>query len=220
MPWKSPFITRWVGFRNRNRPTVFAEQGEKEPSQIIRENIELAERAVRIRLGFSLEGFRAPGGFADGIGSRPDVQLMMLSLGYEWVSTQYPKHPVREHGGKLTAEIVRGIVAAQKSAQPYVYPSGLIEVPASPITDVVNFRNCSWSLSDFKHIIKESLGWAIANHAVFDFTIHPSISNVVDPGFETLEMVLEIIRKAGERVEIVDLGVIAKRAGRQAHAGT
>src|ERR1035441_9673733 len=29
MPWKSPFITPWAGFRSRNRPTVFAEQGIK-----------------------------------------------------------------------------------------------------------------------------------------------------------------------------------------------
>src|ERR1019366_4097014 len=29
MPWKSPFITPWAGFRSRNQPTVFAEQGEK-----------------------------------------------------------------------------------------------------------------------------------------------------------------------------------------------
>src|ERR1019366_3662750 len=28
MPWKSPFITPWAGFRSRNRPTVFAEQGK------------------------------------------------------------------------------------------------------------------------------------------------------------------------------------------------
>src|ERR1019366_3817338 len=28
MPWKSPFITPWVGFRNRNRPTVSAEQSK------------------------------------------------------------------------------------------------------------------------------------------------------------------------------------------------
>ena len=28
MPWKSPFITRWVGFRNRNRPTVSARENQ------------------------------------------------------------------------------------------------------------------------------------------------------------------------------------------------
>src|ERR1039458_4023813 len=27
MPWKSPFIIPWAGFRSRNQPTVFAEQG-------------------------------------------------------------------------------------------------------------------------------------------------------------------------------------------------
>jgi hypothetical protein len=30
MLWKSPFITRWAGFRNRNRATVSARQGELE----------------------------------------------------------------------------------------------------------------------------------------------------------------------------------------------
>src|ERR1019366_850971 len=34
MPWKSPFITPWAGFRSRNRPTVFAEQGEFEDSPL------------------------------------------------------------------------------------------------------------------------------------------------------------------------------------------
>ena len=184
----------------------------KEPSQIIRENIELAERAVRTRLGFSLEGFRAPGGFAYGIETRPDVQLMLMSLGYDWVCTKYPKHPITPRGGKPTAEIIRGIVESQKAAQPFVYPSGLIEVPASPVTDVVTFRACGWSLADFKQIIRECLDWAIDNRAAFDFTCHPSVSNVVDPGFETLEMVLETIRKAGDRVAVVDLGTLAKRA--------
>ena len=189
----------------------------KDPPQIIRENIELAERAVRTRLGFSLEGFRAPGGFADGIASRPDVQLMLLSLGYSWACTKYPAHPITRRGGKLTAEILRGIVEAQKAAQPFVYPSGLVEVPASPITDVVNFRACGWSLSDFKQVIRESLDWTIANRAVFDFTTHPSVSNVVDPKFETLTMILETLRKAGDRVAIVDLGTLAKRASLRAH---
>jgi len=32
MPWKSRFITRWAGFRNRNRPTVSARQGQKTKS--------------------------------------------------------------------------------------------------------------------------------------------------------------------------------------------
>src|SRR6267378_7360427 len=30
MPWKSRFITRWAGFRNRNRPIVSARQGYRE----------------------------------------------------------------------------------------------------------------------------------------------------------------------------------------------
>ncbi len=33
MPWKSRFITRWAGFRNRNRPIVSARQGKERMSK-------------------------------------------------------------------------------------------------------------------------------------------------------------------------------------------
>ena len=170
---------------------------------------------MQTRLGIFPDGFRAPGGFSDGITQRPDIQLMLISLGYKWGSNRYPAHPVTKPGEEPTSEIILGIVKAQKAAQPFIYPSGLVEVPASPITDVVALRMCRWSLKSFQKAIRESLNWALENRMVFDFTCHPSVSGVVDPGFETLEMVLEIIQKAGDGAAIVDLGTIAQRAIRR-----
>src|SRR6266568_3311275 len=39
----------------------------KQPADVIRENIRLASAAMKARLGISPAGFRAPGGFAEGI---------------------------------------------------------------------------------------------------------------------------------------------------------
>ncbi len=137
---------------------------------------------------------------------------MLMSLGYTWVSTRYPAHPLTKPGEAPTEATYEGIVEAQKRAQPFVYSSGLIEVPASPVTDVVAFRSCRWNLEQYQRAIRESLDWAIAHRAVFDFTAHPSVLGVVDPEFRTLDLILEAVRNAGPRAVITDLGTIAQRA--------
>src|SRR5437762_554029 len=62
----------------------------KQTADVIRENIQLATAAIKTRLGISPAGFRAPGGFADGLANRPDIQKMLLESGFTWVSTKYP----------------------------------------------------------------------------------------------------------------------------------
>src|SRR6266850_4493226 len=62
-------------------------------AEVIRENIRLATAAMKSRLGISPNGFRAPGGFAEGLSNRPDVQKLLLEAGFSWVSTKYPAHP-------------------------------------------------------------------------------------------------------------------------------
>src|SRR5437667_5082991 len=54
----------------------------KTPAEVIRENIRIASAAFKARLGTAPAGFRAPGGFADGLANRPDVQKMLLDLGF------------------------------------------------------------------------------------------------------------------------------------------
>src|ERR1017187_122391 len=68
MPWKSPFITRWVGFRNRNRPTVFAEQGE-----------------IYARLASAMEQVTSARGFP-GTDSRREVRQQKIDLNYSTTS--------------------------------------------------------------------------------------------------------------------------------------
>jgi hypothetical protein len=105
-----------------------------------------------------------------------------------------------------------GILAAQDEAQPFVYPSGLIELPMSPISDVTAFRAGRWPLEAFLEAIRAAVARAIERRAVFCFLGHPSCLGVVDPSFRTIEMIVDLVRAAGDRAAIADLETIARQA--------
>ena len=112
---------------------------------------------------------------------------------------------------RATDEILRSIVAAQKQAQPFVYPRGLIEIPMSPISDVGAFRNGRWPLESFLTAVRRGLEWCLENRAVFDFLCHPSCMYVVDPEFRTIALICDVVRRAGNRAMLTDLTTIARR---------
>lgn len=183
----------------------------KTPAQVIRENVQLCTEAMRTRLGFNPAGFRTPGGFADGLNGRTDVQQMLLDCGFKWVSCKYPAHLYGNPGEPATREVLDNLVKAQAAAQPFVYPTGLIDVPMSPISDIGAFRNARWKLDDFLHAIRLGVEWAIENRAVFDLLAHPSVLYPNDPEFKVFELVCDLVKQAGDRAAIVDIDTIAKR---------
>ena len=202
-----------IQFRFRRAPWLVA---GKTASEIIAGNIRLAEKAFQGRLGIKPAGFRTPGGFSDGLVDRPDLQAMLLEMGYTWVSSKYPAHPIANTEGKRPdAKTVAGIIAAQAGAQPFVYPkTGLVELPMSPISDVGAFRNGRWPLESFVETIKAAVSWAIERRAVFSFLGHPSCLVAMDPGFRTIDAICEIVAGAGDRAAIVTLESMVARARR------
>jgi hypothetical protein len=167
---------------------------------------------AKARVGVEAAGFRTPGGFADGLADRPDVQLLLKDLGFTWVSSKYPAHPPAEAGKEPTRELLDALVKAQAAAQPFVYPKGLVEVPMSPISDIGAFRTGRWKLEWFLKAVRLGVEWAIDNKAAFDFLGHPSCLYVTDPEFKTIDLICELVKKAGDRAALVDLGTIARRA--------
>ena len=184
----------------------------KAPLEVIAANIRLAESAMKHRLGIAPAGFRTPGGFNKGLDDRPDLQAMIRKMGYSWVSSRYPTHPIVNTAGKPPDEkVLAAILAAQTQAQPFVYPSGLIEVPMSPISDVSAFRTGRWPLESFLEAIAAGVDWAIKHRAVFSFLAHPSCLGVVDPSFRTVDLICDRVRAAGDHAVITDLDTIARR---------
>ena len=195
-------------FRFRRAPWLI--EG-RTPKEVIADNIRLTNAALKTRIGVDAAGFRTPGGFADGLADRPDVRRMLRDLGFGWVSSKYPSHVALKPEVEPTAAVFDGIVKAQEAAQPFAYPDGLVEVPMSPISDIVAFRGRRWKLEWFLEAIRHGVTWAIEKRAVFDFLAHPSCLYVVDPEFRAIELICELVKKAGDRAALVDLGTIARR---------
>ena len=197
-----------VQFRFKRAPWLIA--GRTAP-ETVRENIAMTTRAMEARLGIAPAGFRTPGGFDPGLNGREDVQRMLLDLGFSWVSCKAPKVDLGPAGGTPTPSILSAIVAGQKAAQPFAYPTGLIDIPMSPISDVAAFRNARWKLDHFLAAIRAGVEWAIENRAVYDFLSHPSILCYMDPEFKAIDLICELVQKAGKRAALVDLDTIALR---------
>ncbi|HEX7447190.1 MAG TPA: polysaccharide deacetylase family protein [Pirellulales bacterium] len=196
-------------FRFRRAPWLVAGRTAEE---VIVDNIRLTRLALKQRAGIDEIGFRTPGGFADGLAPHPRLQQILLDLGYRWVSSKYPAHASALDGDSPSVQTFASIAAAQQAAQPFTYPSGLIEVPMNPISDVTAFRSARWKLADFLKATEHSVKWAIETGGVFDFLAHPSCLVVEDPEFESVRLMCELVRQAADRAEIVDLTAIAGRA--------
>jgi hypothetical protein len=138
---------------------------------------------------------------------------MLLGQGFRWVSSLYPAHPMGQPGAAPTREILDGIVKAQAGAQPFVYPTGLVEVPMSPVSDVTAMRSGRWPLEAFLEAIRLGLSWAIENRAAYDFLSHPSCLVVADPKFRAIDLICELVERSKGRAALVGLGAIAARAG-------
>jgi hypothetical protein len=198
-----------IQFRFRRAPWLIQGQSVR---QVIQVNIRLTNVALKTRIGIEPAGFRTPGGFANGLADRADVQQLLLDLGFAWVSSKYPPHPLGEPGKEPPPAILEEAVKAQQAAQPFVYDSGLVEVPMSPVSDISAFRGGRWKLEHFLKAVRLGVEWAIEQRAVFDFLGHPSCLYVTDPEFRTIDLICDLVHKAGGRAALVDLGTIAERA--------
>ena len=198
-----------IQFRFRRAPWLI--QG-KTPREVIAENIRLGDEALRQRLGIIPAGFRTPGGFSDGLSDRPDLQAMLLKMGYRWVSSKYPAHPLGQPGHPPDPATIAAIARAQEQAQPFTYASGLVEVPMSPVSDVTAFRVGKWRLESFLEAVQAAVTRAIDQAAVFCFLAHPSCLLVTDPEFRSLDLICDLVERSGGRADLVDLETVARRA--------
>jgi len=203
-----------IQFRFQRAPWLIAGH---QPAETIRDNIRLTTEAMKSRLGIAPVGFRTPGGFANGLTDREDLQKMLLDLGFTWVSSKYPGHKLQnaregEAPVEPISDVIDSIAAATEEAQPFKYSTGLVEVPMSPISDIGAFRTGRWKLDWFLRAIRAGVERAIDRRAAFDFLGHPSCLYITDPQFKTIDLICDLAERAGQRAALVDLGTLAQRA--------
>ncbi len=176
--------------------------------EAIRDNIRMTTQAMKERLGIEPRGFRTPGGFPKGLTQHPEVRAVLKEEGFDWISSLYPPHPNTQPMQEPSDEVLDGIVAAQKDAQPFQYSDSLIEIPMSPISDIGAFRNGRWKLDWFLKSLRQCLTWTIDHGAVFDFLAHPACLYVTDPEFKAIDLICSMV-KDSSNASIVDLDTIA-----------
>ncbi len=186
----------------------------KSVAEVIEENVASTTLALKDRCGITPSGFRTPGGFRDGLNGREDLQKMLMKQGFSWVSSLYPSHTCGRPKEQPTDAVYADIVKAQAAAQPFAYPSGLIEVPMSPVSDVNAFRTHYWKLDWFLKAVRLGVEEAIRTGSVFDFLAHPSCLLVEDPTFETVKLICDLVKAAGDKAALVGLDAIAKSVER------
>lgn len=180
-----------IQFRFRRAPWLL--EG-KAVEQVLEDNVRMTTVALRNRVGVEPAGFRTPGGFANGLTGRPDVQRMLMRQGFSWISSQYAGH-----------------APTLDRSQPFVYPeTKLLEIPMSPVSDIGAFRNGRWTLDRFLEITKAAVHQAIERRAVFDFLGHPSCLLVTDPSMKTIDLICDAVAEARERARLVTLNDIAR----------
>lgn len=193
-------------FRFRRAPWLVEGQTVAE---VIAENIRLAHDAIRTRLGFDPVGFRSPGGLRQGLDAREDLQRLILACGYRWASIVYPAHPLNAPNTRPDARLFDAIADVAVATQPRRYPTGLVEVPMSPISDVGAFRNGQWTLDEFLAALRTCVGRVIAARGVFDFLAHPSVLCVVDPEFRAVDLLCDLVAGAGPHADFATLDEVA-----------
>ncbi|MBW8885014.1 MAG: polysaccharide deacetylase family protein, partial [Planctomycetia bacterium] len=184
----------------------------REPANVIRENIRLTTAAMKSRLGVVPKGFRTPGGFANGLADREDLQKTLLDLGFTWVSSKYPGHKTSMPGTEPGEALIDDIAGAAATAQPFKYRSGLMEIPMSPISDIGAFRTGRWKLDWFLRATGAGVERAIKSGGVFDFLGHPSCLYVVDPQFKAIDLICDLVEQAGSRAALADLETISQKS--------
>ena len=198
-------------FRFRRAPWLIE---DRTTHDVIVENIRLTTEAMKNRIDVSPAGFRTPGGFNNGLHDVPEIQQLLIDQGYRWVSSLYPTHRAAITDDAAWDEVCADIVAQQQASQPFVYPSGLIEVPMSPVSDVTAFRAHQWKLDQFLEAIQAAVSWTIEHRAVFDFLANPSCLYVTDPEFRTIDLICDLVNKSSDKAAFADLDRIADRVSR------
>ena len=132
------------------------------------------EPGAKERIGVKANGFRTPGGFADRL-SRPRRLATDAARTWDSIGSAASTRATQEWSTCAPAqdgpsdEAYREYRRGPARAQPFVYPTGLLDIPMSPISDIGAFRNGRWKLDHFLQAIRLAMDWAIESRAVFDF---------------------------------------------------
>lgn len=171
----------------RNDPTLA--DGYDDPLAAKAGEIAETTRQMVEHLGVRPRGFRTPGGFQTGLAPVPEVQQVLLDQGFDYCSGQY-RLPLRENPTHADRE--DGVRWSVEHLQPYRYPTGLLEVPMTGISDIWAFRNQKISLDEFIALTSHGLRVAAEAGGCYSALMHPQVMAARDPDRQAIRALLDL----------------------------
>jgi len=166
-----------------------------EPLNSIEEQFKKTKKLLEEKLGTVNLGLRGPGGYAEGLRGREDVQQAVLAAGIKWVSSEFAGSPLCRNIPVLRREWL-DIIA---SHQPFYYETGLLEMPFSGHQDRsffdVDMGGSPIPIEEWIGYLKQSIDLAYSRNLFLCLTVHPSTSFKHDPKARYVKEILAYCRQ-------------------------
>ncbi len=124
------------------------------------------------KLGLRPIGLRAPGMYSHGIDALQELQGRLKTAGIRYVSTRYDQS------------------RSMEEMQPYLLPSGLLEIPSFGYSDRNYTHKLQNTLQAWTSYIRDQVRQACDRKLIYTPDLHPCLEAVLDPQAETLETII------------------------------
>lgn len=152
-------------------------------------------------LGFQPQGLRAPGGYAQALYGREDVQDLIAAQGLCFVSSHYA---TKSPSGKYDVYADKNAHQLMKHHQPRRYPNGLLEIPISGYSDRHFFDVLGRGLGQWIKHLQECVDFAYdMGGLLYAPALHPDTHSRHDPSKEALAALIEYTRRKMDPVAFV-----------------
>lgn len=148
-------------------------------------------------LGLKPFGLRAPGMYKHGIDSLQELQTKLKAVGIQYVSTLYDESRRMEE------------------MQPYLFPTGLLEIPGYGTSDRNYSSHLGNTLSQWTRYVRSQVQQACEKKLFYSPDLHPCLEAVLDPEGTTIETMIETARENSANAWITSLDDVARQVLRR-----
>ena len=143
-------------------------------------------------LGYRPVGLRAPGMYTHGITSSLELQKQLQAAGIQYVSTLYNQS------------------AAMEDMQPFILPSGLLEIPGYGYSDWNFAGRPDATLRQWLAYVREQVSQAYQKGMVYAPDLHPCLEAALDPEAQTLQTMIKTAKSKPQKMWMPTYGELAR----------
>jgi peptidoglycan/xylan/chitin deacetylase (PgdA/CDA1 family) len=158
----------------------------------VMQEVNRTQRIFGKELGYRPVGLRAPGAYTHGITSRLELQEQLRAAGIQYVSTMYDQ------------------TATMENMQPFLLPSGLLEIPMYGYSDWNFALRPGATLRQWLTYVRDQVNQAYQKGLVYAPALHPCLEAALDPDAKTLQTIIRTAKGEPQKMWIPSYDELAK----------